>query len=105
MTAEPLLPVRRLIQQTRDALHDGLQDRQRKPLARLTVGGCGDRLAREMAQMRAGGVAMDHLLDEELKGGDRVEEAFAPAVPVFMTGMPNGVWGEVFSGVGLYALP
>src|SRR5512132_245250 len=45
---------------------------------RLTVGRRREPQARPMGQMTAGGVAMQHLPQEEVYGGDRREHAVAP---------------------------
>jgi hypothetical protein len=72
-----------------------VEDGQREPLAGLAVGTVGEGPAAEVDDMATGGVAVEDLEQEEVDGGDRVEEATAPGVALLAAGVLDGLGGQV----------
>ena len=70
-----------------------VEDGQRQPLAGLAVGAVGEGPAAEVDDMPTGGVAVEDLEEEEVDGGDRVEEAFPPGVVGLAAGVLDGLPG------------
>src|ERR1044071_9682516 len=101
MTAELLLVDRYLIEHSRDTLDDALQHYQRQPLARQAVGRGRNRLTGQMQQMYAGGIAMEHLLDEEVNRRDGIEDALAPAMLMLVTRLADGFGCEQLCQIAL----
>jgi hypothetical protein len=61
-----------------EALQEAVKDAPRESRAGLTIGRRGEPQARQMGQMTAGRVALQHLQEEYVDGGDRREPAIAP---------------------------
>jgi hypothetical protein len=74
-----------------ETLEEESEEAQREFSTRLTVGRRCEPQARQMGQMTAGGVAMQHLQQEEVYGGDRREHAVAPGgIPDLTAHRQNG---------------
>jgi hypothetical protein len=77
-----------------EALQEAGKEASREPSTGLAVGRRTEPQARQMGQMAAGRVAVQHLQQEEVHGGDGREDAVAPA------GIPN-LAAHRQDGVGL----
>ena len=75
-------------------LQQVLPDGQGEPLAGLAVGAGGEGPAAEVDDVLAGGVAVEDLEEEQVDGGDGVEDAVAPAVADGAAGVADGVGAE-----------
>jgi hypothetical protein len=76
---------------------DGLVNRLRQPRSRLAIGRAGERLAAQMTDLGAGGVAVSDLLDEQRDGDGGIELAFTPFVPRLSAGVFDALsrkWSE-----------
>jgi hypothetical protein len=78
-----------------DPALQGGEERQREPGPGLAVGRGVDRGAAEVAEVGAGGVAVQDLPQEEAGGDDRAELALAPPVAGLLAGLVDEGVGDV----------
>jgi hypothetical protein len=81
-------------QARRGGLQEALPKRQGQPLAGLAVGAGGEGPAAEMDDVLAGGIAVEDLEQEQVDGGDRIEDAVAPAMADGLAGVGDGLGAE-----------
>jgi hypothetical protein len=80
MPAPKTIVPRRGPERSRDALQQRLQDAQRQASAGSTIGGFGENPIGEVSEPGNGKVAVEDLDDEELDGGNRIQDAPAKVV-------------------------
>ncbi len=73
---------------------EAAEDGQGEPLAGLAVGAVGEGPAAEVDDVLTGGVAVEDLEQEQVDGGDRVEDAIAPGVFLLLARLLDGLGGE-----------
>ena len=77
-----------------DLLEEPVVDGQGEPLAGLAVGAVGEGPAAEVDDVLAGGVAVEDLEQEQVDGGDGVEDAVPPAMADLAAGLLDGFLGQ-----------
>ena len=91
MATPTLFGVVGVLQPADDLANQGLQDSQWQALSGQAIGRGGEASADQSGQVAHGGVAVEHLEDEDLDRNDGVEQARAPRVPGFSADL-----GDVF---------
>ena len=87
-----------------DPLGEAAEHPQWEPLPRGAVGGVGEVPSAEVDDVRAGGVPVEDLQEEQIDGGHRVENPLAPGVFLLLASPLDGV-GRKFVGEVLLETP
>jgi len=101
MATPTLFGVVGVLQPGDDLANQGLQDRQWQALSGQAIGRGGEASADQSGQVGHGGVAVEHLEDEDLDRNDGVEQARAPRVPGFSADLGDVFFREYASQIGL----
>jgi len=89
------------LEATGDAIEQPLEEIQRQASAGLDVAGGGEASARQMRQVGAGGVAVEHLRQKRMDGGDGIEEAVAIVVTEVVAQLLDGLRRQRPTDIGL----